>query len=179
MGKKGMGAGKAPKWTTSLPASLRTELEQLGHLKKPKLSRKDKRKANRSDGKQARADHFANKRKADDDEPAGPPEVAKDEPAKKKRKQDAAAAPPSAAETKPAPRRTALEKLLAKQEGEVVDEKRPKSKVESNEDKEIAWLEAKLGVRGPAAKAKGKWKEEFADDGLDGPSFLFRRLGLS
>ncbi|KAL8286586.1 hypothetical protein RQP46_004603 [Phenoliferia psychrophenolica] len=164
--------GKAPpKWTTALPAALRTELESLGHLKKPKQSRREKRKAQRSDGKDARAEHFAQKkRKAGAQE--GEEEEEQDEAPAKKRKttgkdKDAPA---------PAAHMTPLEKLLRKQEGGVVvDEKRKKNKAESNEDKEIAWLEAKLGVRGPPSAAeKGKWKDEFADDGLDD---LFSGLG--
>ncbi|KAK4703862.1 nucleolar MIF4G domain-containing protein 1, partial [Phenoliferia sp. Uapishka_3] len=172
--------GKAPpKWTTALPAALRTELEGLGHLKKPKQSRREKRKAQRSDGKVARAEHFAKKRKAGDEEdeveevapePKGKGKKGKDEPAaSKKRKTEN-----EAKDSKPKAHQTPLEKLLAKQEGGVVDVKRTKNKLESNEDKEIAWLEAKLGVRGPTAAEKGKWKDDFADDGLDD---LFSGLG--
>ena len=78
-----------PKWTTALPAALRSELEGLGHLKKPKQSRREKRKAQRSDGKVARAEHFAKKRKTEDDEPADEqPAPSKGAPSKKRKTQD-------------------------------------------------------------------------------------------
>lgn len=165
---------KPPRRTMELPASLRAELQALGQLPKPgkgKLGRKDRRKAARQDGKQNRAAHFA-KRKAEqdeqsEDEPAPAPQPKpqpKSEPAPKRRK----VAEPEP-EREPAKKQSALERMLAKQEGTVVDPERAKSKAESYEDQEIAWLEAKLGVRGPQAKAeKGKWKDEFQDDGLDG-----------
>lgn len=174
--------GKVATRTITLPASLRSELVSLGKL--PALSsgggsRKDKRaaasasakskKRSRGDGGRngdptgsiARAAHFANKK------------IKMDE-------SSASAAAPSASSSSAAPittvKHTPLERLLAKQQaastGGAVDPTRKKNKVESTEDQEIAWLEAKLGVRGgpPVATAseRGKWKEEYHDDGLDG-----------
>lgn len=171
-------AHKPPRRTLELPAKLREELQALGQIPKPgkgKLGRKDRRKQQRNDSKANRAAHFAGKRKAEDnDEPPAPaPKAAKAGAGKvreaKRRKveveseEEAVAAPVKKAKT------TALERMLAKQEGGGVDVGRKKSKVEGYEDDEIAWLEAKLGVRGPATKAeKGKWKDEFMDDGLEG-----------
>jgi hypothetical protein len=173
--------------TITLPASLRAELVESGALpplsnnKKSKLGRKDKRKAVRNDGKQARAEHFANKKRkahevaAQEEEEEAEEETAKKvEPEKKKQKSTQAS---SISAITPVVKTTPLERLLAKQERKevgVVDPKRKKNLVESTEDQEIAWLEAKLGIRGgpPVASEKGKWKEEFLDDGLDGKSPL-------
>lgn len=174
----------APRRTITLPASLRAELVDLGKLPalgKGKSGRKERRKSQRDDGKAARAEHFASKkRKAEgiEEEPVeevgkkhvGKSEKGNQQPDKKKLK-SAVVAPP----IKPvAAYQTPLEKLLAKQEGKAnpVDVKRKRTKVESTEDQEIAWLEAKLGVRnGPPTtdkSEKGKWKEEYLEDGLDG-----------
>lgn len=161
-----------PSRTTALPSSLRAELESLGHIPKKSASRKEKRKENRAKSGQANRDeHFANKKgkrqERDDDDDAGEGEEEEEEGGKKVRFEDE--------KEKEKPKQTPLEKLLAKQEGggggssSSIYPKRKKSKVESVEDKEIAWLEAKLG-----AKSKGKWKDEMVDDGLDD---LFDGLG--
>lgn len=186
----------ALKRTTQLPPLLRKELEDLGKLKplkinKKNLGRKERRKEERNDGKKNRADHFANKkRKADeeaglnmgqDEEEEEEKEKEVEEPRKKKSKPTPVPTP-SLPIAKVIPYQTPLEKLLAKQTGSnsAVDTRRAnKSKLESTEDLEIAWLEAKLGVRGgppPSAnkakgsdkESKGKWKEEYLEDGLDG-----------
>lgn len=165
---------RAPNRTTALPAALRQELQDLGHIPAPgkgKLGRKERRKAARTDGSAARAEHFAKKKRkaeqGDDEEEEVQPEASGSgsRPEKKRKKGDVEK--PVAV---PKAKQTPLERLLAKQEGkEVVDPARKRNKVESTEDKEIAWLEAKLGVRGgPPTEEKGKWKDEFADDGLDG-----------
>lgn len=180
---------KPPRRTLELPAKLREELQALGQIPKPgkgKLGRKDRRKQLRNDSKANRAAHFAGKRKADDDggSPAPLPTPAsassgagkgnKGGAGAKRRKVEVEAEEEEEVEVAPAPKQakaktTALERMLAKQEGGVVDSGRKKSKAEGYEDDEIAWLEAKLGVRGPATKAeKGKWKDEFMDDGLEG-----------
>lgn len=175
--------GGVPPRTITLPASLRAELVESGALpplsnKKSKLGRKDKRKAARNDGKQARAEHFANKKRKAEEVAAAVEEEEEEEeevavknvePEKKKQKTTSLVAP--------VVKTTALERLLAKQqrrEDGVVDPKRKKNLVESTEDQEIAWLEAKLGIRGgpPVASEKGKWKEEFFEDGLDGSSLI-------
>lgn len=144
---------------------------ELGHLPaagKGKLGRKEKRKAARDGGKAARAKHFAGKkRKAEEADEAEESEVEEiiEQPVVKKAKKVLEKP------VEPAQKTTALERLLAKQErgNEVVDPKRKKNNVDSTEDREIAWLEAKLGVRGgPTPMEKGKWNEEIMDDGLDG-----------
>lgn len=174
----------APRRTITLPASLRAELVDLGKLPalgKGKSGRKERRKSQRDDGKAARAEHFASKkRKAEgieeevveevEKKDVGKSEKGNQQPDKKKLK-SAVVAPPIKLV---AAYQTPLEKLLAKQEGKAnpVDVKRKRTKVESTEDQEIAWLEAKLGVRnGPPTtdkSEKGKWKEEYLEDGLDG-----------
>lgn len=182
---------KPPRRTMELPASLKAELIELGHLPKNgkgKGSRKEKRKAARNDSKANRAAHFAQKakRKADedDDEPEpAPAPVAAPSGASKRRKLDSDPTPkpkatPAPIAEPPAKKKTALEKMLDKQTRAAsggVDPERKKNVAETNEDKEIAWLEAKLGVRGgppltAKEKGKGKWKDEYADDGLDGES---------
>lgn len=169
------GRSKPPSRTTTLPASLRAELVELGRLPaagKGKSGRKERRKEKRDGGKAARAKHFASKKRpAEEVEDEEEEEEIVEKPAPKKIK--TAPAPVEA----PKKKTTALERLLAKQEGgndSPVDLKRKKNNVESTEDREIAWLEAKLGVRGgPAAADKGKWNEEIMDDGLDGLSFAF------
>lgn len=167
------GRPKPPPRTVTLPASLRAELVELGHLPaagKGKLGRKEKRKAARDGGKAARAKHFAGKkRKAEEVEQAEESEEEEivEKPIVKKKKV-------LEKSVEPVKKTTALERLLAKQEGGnegIVDPKRKKNNVESTEDREIAWLEAKLGVRGgPTPTEKGKWNEEITDDGLDGQS---------
>ncbi|GAA5927036.1 Sgd1p [Sporobolomyces koalae] len=182
----------ARKRTSTLPAALRTELEELGKIaplptKAGKLGRKDRRKDKRNETKQNRAKN-QQKRARTDEADAPPP------PPPKKLKPDSAVAKPSNKKSvkfdglpdvpsssppppEPAakPKQTALEKLLAKQQGrstsvDVVSKKGGRKNM-TDEDKEIAWLEAKLGLTGPPGqltkKDKGKWKEEFAEDGLD------------
>ena len=58
--------------------------------------------------------------------------------------------------------RTALEKLASRQ-AKVA--KPVNSQAETDEDREIDWLEHKLGIRGKASKTK-----IFEEDGLDGVS---------
>lgn len=184
---------KPPRRTMELPASLRAELQELGHLPKPgkgKLGRKEKRKAARNDSKANRAAHFAqkaaNKRKADGEHSDPEPEAAPAPVETKRRKVDTKLKEkptPLPAVEEPKKKKTTLEKMLDKQtraQNGGVDPERKKNVAETNEDKEIAWLEAKLGVRGgppvtAKEKGKGKWKDEYADDGLDGKS---ARLGV-
>ncbi|GAA5827704.1 hypothetical protein JCM3770_005130 [Rhodotorula araucariae] len=166
----------ARKRTATLPAKLRTELEQLGHLppnsNKQRISRKDRRKLARDQPKLNRN----NKRKRaldSDDVPAPPPastsaSTAPTPPAPKRAK---VALPP------PAPQRqTPLERILAKQDGaHGPDPASRKSKAQTDEDREIAWLEAKLGLqRGLSSAEKGKMRGEFDGDGL---GELFDTLG--
>lgn len=194
----------ARKRTSTLPAALRTELEELGKIaplptKAGKLGRKDRRKDKRNEAKQNRAKNQQKRSRNDEDEEA----LAAPPPSKKKKQQEKAAVePPSAGPDKkkkekksvkfegldpasssppppePKKKQTPLEKLLAKQEGkngsggvDIVAKKGGRKNM-TDEDKEIAWLEAKLGLTGPpgqmSKKDKGKWKEEFAEDGLDG-----------
>ncbi|GAA5973652.1 hypothetical protein JCM21900_006752 [Sporobolomyces salmonicolor] len=170
----------ARKRTATLPAALRTELEELGHIapqqSRGRLGRKDQRKAKRDQAKQNKAQHQqkGKKRPSEDQQPqpsTSKPSQDVGEPSKKRVKlstdSDAVAAPAPA--TAPKKKQTPLEKLLAKQErGSAPDPERKKSKLETDEDREIAWLEAKLGLQGGlSAKDKQKWKEEFAEDGLD------------
>ncbi|GAA6064075.1 hypothetical protein JCM10212_002717 [Sporobolomyces blumeae] len=183
----------ARKRTSTLPAALRTELEQLGRIapqptKHGKLGRKDRRKDKRNEAKLNRAKNQKRNRTAndDDDDDARPPPVASTStdnkavtrPQKRVRIDAPSSDPPAAqddddrAGANAKPKQTALEKLVAKQEKasgvqpDQVGARRGKHM--TDEDKEIAWLEAKLGLHpGLTAKDKGKWKEEFADDGLD------------
>lgn len=180
----------ARKRTATLPAKLRDELEQLGHIAPQKqsgrLGRKDRRKAERSQAKQNKAQHQQGKKRVsrdeDEDEMEPRQPVASTskaavhaqesgKPAKKKarlaveQEDDMAGDQP-----KPQKKQTALEKLVAKQErGKGPDLSRTKSKAETDEDREIAWLEAKLGMgRSLSSSAKGKMREEFDEEGLGG-----------
>lgn len=177
-----------------LPASLRQELQDLGHIPKPgkgKLGRKEKRKAAREGVKGARAAHFSGgeggkKRKSEEEEEEVPQQGGKrakpnPTPAAADVAEPETAAPPPPA---PKPHQTPLERLLAKQESRsspAASKKKKKNPAESAEDLEIAWLEAKLGVRGgdPALKDKegGMWKGEMRDDGLDGEFTLTSEEG--
>jgi hypothetical protein len=65
--------------------------------------------------------------------------------------------PEAARPTKP---RTALEKLASRQANV---EEHVKTQAETDEDREIAWLELKLGIKGKSPKSK-----TFEEDGLDG-----------
>ncbi|GAA5895536.1 Sgd1p [Sporobolomyces salmoneus] len=188
----------ARKRTSTLPAALRTELEELGKIaplpsKAGKLGRKDRRKDKRNEAKVNRAKNQQKRTRSEvehEESNAAPPRPQKkhkDEPVvtkdtKKEKKsvkfagleEEPASSPPPA----PQKKQTPLEKLLAKQQGggksgsgvDVVAKKGGRKNM-TDEDKEIAWLEAKLGLQGPEGqmtkKDKGKWKEEFAEDGLD------------
>ena len=130
---------RAPNRTTALPAALRQELQDLGHLPAPgkgKLGRKERRKAARTDGSAARAEHFAKKkRKAEEgeEEEEVQPEASGSGARPEKKRKKGEVEPPVALRAKQTP----LERLLAKQEGkEVVDPARKKNKVESTEDKD-------------------------------------------
>lgn len=111
-----------------LPASLRNELLSLGRI----------------DGDRPAANPAESNGKRSKPTKRPRPET---DTGRKKQKLDHDASP-----KKP----TALEKMLAKQQGTKAG---PKSTLEANEDAEIAWLEAKLGKTS---------KDEFQDDGLDG-----------
>lgn len=191
----------ARKRTATLPKAIRQELEQLGHIDpqntgKGRLGRKDRRKQERRQPKQNRALHqnaaaapAATTKKrpaAEDSGPATKAPVAStsqpsraevERPAKKRARfseQDAAAAeePSPDAAAAPARPQTALEKRVAKQErGHGSDPERRRTKNDTDEDKEIAWLEAKLGLpRGLSRTEKGKMKAEYDEDGLGGES---------
>ncbi|GAA5834969.1 hypothetical protein JCM5353_003339 [Sporobolomyces roseus] len=179
----------ARKRTSTLPQALRTELEELGKIaplpnKSGKLGRKDRRKDKRNESKVNRAKNQSNKRSREDEPLVQPTtkKLKKESNEKKSVKFNGLPPPtssPPPTEAAAAPKsilkkQTPLEKLLAKQEGrnEPVDVIKKKGKKNlTDEDKEIAWLEAKLGLTGPPGqltkKDKGKWKEEFAEDGLD------------
>ncbi|GAA5963013.1 hypothetical protein JCM8115_002588 [Rhodotorula mucilaginosa] len=180
----------ARKRTATLPKSIRQELEQLGHIDpqpaaKGRLGRKDRRKAERNAPKQHRAQNqggptASKKRGADEQPPVASTSKASDgtrqddatQPPAKKRARTAdsgeTSAAPAAAPLAPAKPQTALEKLMAKQErGSGPDPTRKRNRNETDEDKEIAWLEAKLGAPGGLSRSeKGKMKAEFDDDGL-------------
>lgn len=195
----------ARKRTATLPKSIRQELEQLGQLEpqnqaKSRLGRKDRRKAERNQPKQNRAQHQggptptaagANKKRTAADAlereraPVASTSTATtgaevQQPAKKRAKTTgdevetaiASTAATTRAEAPAAPKMTALEKRLAKQErGVGPDPARKRSKGETDDDKEIAWLEAKLGLpRGLTKAEKGKMKAEYDEDGLGGES---------
>ncbi|ORY50692.1 hypothetical protein BCR35DRAFT_21568, partial [Leucosporidium creatinivorum] len=184
--------GKGPlRRTVELPAALRQELQDLGHIPIPgkgKLGRKEKRKAAREETEQRRASHFGGaataaggaeqgakgkgkgKRKAEQQE-----QQQQQQPSKRS-KVDSAPVPSSAEPPAPKAHQTPLEKLLLKQQARAAPAAssstgRAKSGAELAEDQEIAWLEAKLGVRGgdPNDKKseKGAWKGEMMEDGLD------------
>ena len=164
---------KPPSRTNTLPASLRAELVELGKLPaagKSKGDRKEKRKIKRDESKTNRAKHFAEKKRKVEEVESEPEEVEEiiERPIKKSK------IVPKPVEKVVEKKMTPLERLLAKQTmgTSSVDVKRKKNKVESTEDLEIAWLEAKLGVRGgPPESSKadhGKWNEEMEEDGLDG-----------
>jgi nucleolar MIF4G domain-containing protein 1 len=174
-----------------LPKALRTELEELGHItplrKDGRLARKDRRRANRKQAAINRGENQGGKKRRagddgdSDDEPSKPvastSKVKVDPtPAKKRVKIDAPEQ--EEVDVQPQKKQTPLEKLLAKQErGNGPDPARKRGKHETDEDKEIAWLEWHL------KKEKGKAKED-ADDGLDGVSIscslhLFLRLTVS
>jgi len=175
----------ARKRTSTLPAALRTELEELGKIaplpnKSGKLGRKDRRKDKRNESKINRAKNQSNKRTREEEPPTTQNKKVKSQSGEKKSvKFNVASSPPPPTQEAPKSilkKQTPLEKLLAKQEGrkepiDVVAIKKGKKNL-TDEDKEIAWLEAKLGLTGPPGqltkKDKGKWKEEFAEDGLDG-----------
>ncbi|GAA5991058.1 hypothetical protein JCM10908_006519 [Rhodotorula pacifica] len=167
------------------------EPQQAG---KGRLGRKDRRKAERNAPKQHRAQsQNAKKRGADSQDPPAPGPVASqqpvastskapatkstkaqdDAPPAKKRARTADSAHEASAAVPPSPppparKQTALEKLAAKQErGGGPDPTRKRNRNETDEDKEIAWLEAKLGVPGGISRAeKGKMKAEYDEDGL-------------
>lgn len=191
----------ARKRTATLPKSIRQELEQLGHIDpqpaaKGRLGRKDRRKAERNAPKQNRAQHQAGaaskKRGADEQPPVASTSKASSgtrqddatqPPAKKRARTDesgetSAAPAAAAAPPQPAKPQTALEKLMAKQErGSGPDPTRKRNRNETDEDKEIAWLEAKLGAPGGLSRSeKGKMKAEFDDDGLGGEDSLPRTV---
>jgi nucleolar MIF4G domain-containing protein 1 len=190
----------ARKRTATLPKSIRQELEQLGHIDpqpaaKGRLGRKDRRKAERNAPKQNRAQNqggptASKKRGADEQPPVASTSKASDgtrqddatqPPAKKRARtadSDETSAAPAAAPLAPAKPQTALEKLMAKQErGSGPDPTRKRNRNETDEDKEIAWLEAKLGAPGGLSRSeKGKMKAEFDDDGLGGEYFLPRTV---
>lgn len=186
----------ARKRTATLPKSIRQELEQLGHIDpqpaaKGRLGRKDRRKAERNAPKQNRAQNqgaaASKKRGADEqppvastsDAPVGTrPDDATRPPAKKRARTADAGETSAAPPPQPAKPQTALEKLMAKQErGSGPDPTRKRNRNETDEDKEIAWLEAKLGAPGGLSRSeKGKMKAEFDDDGLGGEYSLPRTV---
>lgn len=190
----------ARKRTATLPKSIRQELEQLGHIDpqpaaKGRLGRKDRRKAERNAPKQNRAQNqggAASKKRSADEQPpvastskapVGTRQDDATQPPAKKRARTAdsgeTSATPAAAVAAPPPHpakpQTALEKLMAKQErGSGPDPTRTRNRNETDEDKEIAWLEAKLGAPGGLSRSeKGKMKAEFDEDGLGGIQMLF------
>ncbi|GAA5999636.1 Sgd1p [Rhodotorula paludigena] len=167
----------ARKRTATLPAKLRDELEQLGHLEpkstKSRLGRKDRRKAERGQAKQNRANHQQQQRKR----PAAQDAAVEPQPAPPKREAVQSPRPTKRAREEPADeaqppqkkKQTALEKLVSKQErGKGPDPASRRSKLDNDEDREIAWLEAKLGMQGKLTNMERKRaRGEFADEGLE------------
>ncbi|KAL1738793.1 hypothetical protein HDZ31DRAFT_78081, partial [Schizophyllum fasciatum] len=156
------------------------ESHKRGHGNKSKLSRKEARKQEREGRKQKKAQYFSAphapnpvKRPAEDDHA--------DSPRRKKPKTESASAPPASRteksqrteEVKEANNKSTEKKVkdtkkptaLAKLAGETskkFSKAAPRSRVESEEDNYIAYLESKLGLK----QGKRKTNPE-EDDGLD------------
>lgn len=174
-----------------LPAALRKELQELGQLPshgRSLVGRKERRKQARTTAKQGRNKRAGAQAQADDGRDSNRPTTSK-RPAeerqagssstKRQKQQQPASQPLAGPSTATAPadarsqrKTTALERLLAKQErldNNGVDPQRKKTKQEQDEDREIEWLEAMLGMRSSAAsKDKQRWRGEFEEDGLEG-----------
>ncbi|GAA5850703.1 hypothetical protein JCM9279_006398 [Rhodotorula babjevae] len=185
----------ARKRTATLPQKLRTELEQLGHLppnsNNPRKSRKERRKDKRTRPKLNRKlahegpAAVSRKRPADDDHgpstSTAPSSSRNPQPPAPPAKRTKVAHPPRDADPADAPQQpktTALERRLAKQERGTGPDPRARNKdpAATDEDREIAWLEAKLGLQQKALTSaeKGRMRSEFDDDGL---GELFDGLG--
>jgi hypothetical protein len=144
----------APRHKLELPHKLRAELEAKGAISSaPSRSPRPQHDRNPRPSKRQRLD-----------EPPAPP-VKSAPTAIKPAKPSPAAAKSPAVKAK---KQTPLEKLLVKQ-GKAGDKLAkaksvlpPRNPAEADEDDEIAWLEAHLGV------GKSKWNEELEEDGLDG-----------
>jgi hypothetical protein len=155
--------------TTTLPASLRDELVALGRL--DPLPQDGRRKRKAKPGGQRRSSG------------SGRDTEAKENKGKGQQKQEPAAARPA----KPAAKAptTALQKLVDKTGGEGSSSSRrkkkegapreaPRDEVEEQEEAEIAWLEAQLGIA--SGKKKKEWRQEFEADGLGGVCYLSQLL---
>ncbi|GAA5901895.1 hypothetical protein JCM8208_006632 [Rhodotorula glutinis] len=188
----------ARKRTATLPQKLRTELEQLGHLppnsNNPRKSRKERRKDKRTQPKLNRklahegpSPASSRKRPADDAAATSTAPSSSSSsrnpqpPAPPAKRTKVAHAPPDtdSITTAAAPAKTtALERRLAKQERGTGPDLRTRKKdpAATDEDREIAWLEAKLGLQQKALTSaeKGRMRSEFDDDGL---GELFDGLG--
>lgn len=180
----------ARKRTATLPQKLRTELEQLGHLplnsNNPPKSRKQRRKDKRTQPK-------LNRKLAHEGPTAAAPAATSS--SRKRRPDDSDSLPtptstapshnPPAKRTKlahpPEPQaphqlqQTPLERRLARQQGPdpASAASRRKDPAATDEDREIAWLEAKLGLqqqRGLTSAERGRMRSEFDEDGLGGAS---------
>ena len=188
----------ARKRTATVPQKLRTELEQLGHLppnsNNPRKSRKERRKDKRTqpklNRKLAHEAHPASTRKrpADDDHhaaststaPSSTSSSSRTPPAPPAKRTKVAHPPPdadsaaTATAAAPQTKTTALERRLAKQERGTGPDPRTRTKdpAATDEDREIAWLEAKLGLQQKALTSaeRGRMRSEFDDDGLGGVS---------
>ncbi|SCV73490.1 BQ2448_7416 [Microbotryum intermedium] len=178
--------------TVELPAKLRTELEALGSLPRAGAhnSRKERRKQ-LSTNKQAHSQRSGlehppdktsftsldRKRESADVPSTRTTKKARGTPTENRGAQEfvnTADASPSTSRAAhgihQAPRQTPLEKLLAKQQrASAPDPFRTKPRLESVEDREIAWLEAKLGMHRDAPaflEERSNMKREFEEDGL-------------
>lgn len=126
------------------------------------LSRKESRKQERVENKQKRAQYFA---QASAPAPAKRPAPTQHQESPKHKKPKLEQPPPApvqASSSKP----KSVEKKIVKSKKTLVAP--PKSQKEIEDDKYIAYLEAKLGY----ASGKGK-KKQSEDDGLDGVSHVF------
>ena len=139
------------------------------------VSRKQARKTEKLEKKQRKVEYFSHgaispKRRATNEPEGAPPKKrVKREPGRHetisaiKSVQKASGKPAKKSEMTPEgarPSRTALEKLASRQ---VKLAKSVKSQAKTDEDREIAWLEYKLGVKGKASSSK-----IFEEDGLGG-----------
>lgn len=160
--------------------------------KRRKVDRRSARKSKREEAKTKKSEYFTKKRdngppvssSGPSKEPVlavkkrpAPAVVPENRPAKRPKLKDEVAPKPEtkpslstpASSDRPKARPTALERLVKKQSAAPMATS--KSRQKDAEDDEIAWLEAKLGIRskkGVKAKEKGAYGTAFSADGLDG-----------
>jgi hypothetical protein len=165
--------------TTTLPKSLRDELVALGRL--------NPSPASLSNGHGP--SHKGKKRDGSNSD-SRPSKRAQDKKSERSQVNDVPASSSSSSSVPPQ-KKTALQKLVekstpsasssstpsassrAKRTASSAQREPPRDPIEEQEEKEIAWLEAQLGVN---RRNKGSWRAEFDEDGLGGASlFLFYR----